>query len=63
MQNKRRKSYKAKALTLTLCPRCKADFRDSGHLLAKKGWQPNQETCDLCNVRKGFAYDVYERRG
>jgi len=45
-------------LTLTLCPRCEADFRNSGHLLIKKGWQENKETCDFCNVGKGFIFDI-----
>jgi len=57
-----KKTNKAGVLTLTLCPRCKADFRNSGHFLVKKGWQEQKETCDFCNVRKGFAYDIYEGR-
>ena len=50
-------------LTLTLCPRCEADFRNSGHFLIKKGWQENKETCDFCNVGLGFTFDIYESEG
>jgi len=54
-------SKKAKLLTMTLCPRCEADFRNSGHLLVKKGWQQNKETCDFCNTGKGFTFGIVRR--
>ena len=49
-----------KPLTLILCPRCVSDFRNSGHFLIKKGWQEVKETCDYCNVGKGFTYEIYK---
>jgi len=56
------KPKETEPLTLTLCPRCEADFRNSGHFLIKKGWQESKETCDFCNVGQGFIYAIFEGR-
>jgi len=56
------KPERPEPLTLTLCPRCEADFRNSGHFLIKKGWQESKETCDFCNVGQGFTYAIFEGR-
>lgn len=50
-------------LVLSLCGRCEADFRDSGYILVKKGWQEEMEPCDFCHVRNGFNFGVFRKEG
>ena len=51
---------KTEPLVLTLCPRCEANFRDSGYLLIKKGWQEIKEDCDYCDVHKGLTFGIFK---
>ena len=46
-------------LTLCLCYRCEHDFKESGHLLVKKGWQASKEYCDFCGARRGFVFGIF----
>ena len=57
IENKR--SPKGEMLILTLCHRCESDFRDSGYVLVKKGWQEIKEDCDFCKVRKGLTFGIF----
>jgi len=56
-------SVKSEVLTLCLCPRCERDFVESGCLLIKKGWQKSKSTCDFCEVRQGFRFGVFRKKG
>jgi|GEM_PF-1163494 len=47
-----------KMIALCLCPRCERDFRDSGSLLKKKGWQETKQTCDFCESRPGLVFNI-----
>jgi len=53
-----RRSVKGEMLVLTLCFRCESDFRDSGYILVKKGWQEVKEDCDFCKVRQGLTFGI-----
>jgi len=50
---------KGEMMVLTLCPRCENDFRDSGYVLVKKGWQEFKEDCDFCKVRQGLTFGIF----
>ena|GEM_PF-38053 len=50
-----------KPLILSLCRRCEADFRNSGYILVKRGWQEVKETCDFCNTRKGLNFGIFSK--
>jgi len=54
---------KGQVLTLCLCPRCERDFKESGCLLIKKGWQETKSTCDFCEVRLGLVFGVFGKEG
>jgi mRNA interferase MazF len=54
-----RRSSKGEMLTLTLCVRCENNFRDSGYVLVKKGWQETKEECDFCKVRLGLTFGIF----
>lgn len=49
------------ASEMTLCPICKSQYEDSGFevRLASRPTDP-METCDFCNYRQGFNYEVEE---
>ena len=53
------RSSKGEMLTLSLCYRCECDFRNSGYILVKKGWQEVKESCDFCKVRQGLTFGVF----
>jgi len=48
--------------TSCLCRRCEANFRESGYLLAKKGWQETKENCDFCGTRQEFIYSALQNK-
>ena len=52
------RSSKGELLEMTLCSRCESDFRSSGYILLKKGWQENKENCDFCKVKQGLTFTV-----
>lgn len=52
-------SPKGEMMVLTLCPRCENDFRDSGYVLVKKGWQEIKGDCDFCKVKQGFNFGIF----
>jgi mRNA interferase MazF len=54
-----RRAAKGEMMILTLCTRCESDFRSSGYVLVKKGWQEVKENCDFCQVRQGLAFGVF----
>lgn len=47
-------------LVLTLCPRCQANFVDSGYSLVKKGWQNEKTDCDFCQANKGLIFGIFK---
>jgi mRNA interferase MazF len=55
----RHRAPKGEMLELSLCNRCENDFRDSGYILIKKGWQEVKEDCDFCKVRMGLTFGVF----
>ena len=59
----KRRSPKGEMLVLSLCSRCERDFRNSGYLLVKKGWQENLESCDFCKTAKGLTFGVFNMEG
>jgi mRNA interferase MazF len=59
----KRRSPKGEMLVLSLCGRCERDFRNSGYLLVKKGWQENLESCDFCKNAKGLTFGVFNMDG
>jgi mRNA interferase MazF len=59
----KRRPPKGEMLVLTLCPRCEADFRNSGYLLVKKGWQEVKEDCDFCKTAKGLTFGIFNLDG
>ena len=46
---------------MCLCQRCVDDYRDSGFILIKNGWQENMERCDFCRTGMGFEFIIKER--
>ena len=54
---------KGEMLVLSLCARCEADFRNSGYLLVKKGWQEIMEDCDFCKTAKGLTFGIFNLDG
>jgi len=52
------RAKKGEMLVLSLCSRCESDFRNSGYLLVKKGWQEVKEECDFCKIRMGLNFGV-----
>jgi len=54
-----RRAAKGEMMVLTLCFRCERDFRSSGYVLVKKGWQEVKEDCDFCKVRQGLNFGVF----
>lgn len=55
----KRRARKGESFDLTLCPRCESDFRNSGYLLVKKGWQEVKTDCDFCKVAKGLTFGIF----
>jgi len=53
------RSIKGEMMELSLCSRCESDFRESGYVLMKKGWQEVKEDCDFCKVRQGLTFGVF----
>jgi mRNA interferase MazF len=58
-----RRPPKGEMLILSLCRSCETDFRNSGYLLVKRGWQEVKTDCDFCNVAKGFIFGVFTADG
>jgi len=55
----KRRSPKGELMTLVLCRRCENDFRDSGYVVVKQGWQEVKESCDFCKVRQGLLFGIF----
>jgi len=53
------RAVKGEMMVLSLCPRCESNFRESGYVLVKKGWQEFKEDCDFCKVRQGLTFGVF----
>jgi mRNA interferase MazF len=53
------RASRGEMMVLTLCIRCERDFRDSGYIVIKKGWQETKEDCDFCKVRQGLTFGVF----
>ncbi len=58
-----RRSLKGDVLELSLCHQCETDFKESGHLLVKKGWQEIKTECDFCKSAKGLTFGVFNVYG
>lgn len=54
-----KRSPKGEMMVLSLCGRCEKDFRDSGYILVKRGWQEAKEQCDFCKTGRGFSFGVF----
>lgn len=54
-----RRAPKGEMFMLSLCSRCERDFRYSGYVLVKKGWQEFKEDCDFCHVSKGLNFGIF----
>ena len=54
---------KGEMMVLTLCSRCESDFRNSGYILVKKGWQEVKEDCDFCKTAKGLTFGIFNSYG
>ena len=59
----RRRAPKGEMLVLTLCRHCENDFRNSGYIVVKMGWQNDKESCDFCKTGKGFSFGVFNVDG
>ena len=55
----KRFASKGELFELCLCSRCKKNFRNSGYVVVKKGWQATKEECDFCNARRGVIFGVF----
>ena len=53
---------KGEMLVLSLCPLCEADFKDSGYMLVKKGWQEAKTDCDFCKTAKGLTFGIFTQK-
>ena len=62
MKKKMPAGNQTESLILTLCPKCRANFENSGYVVTSEGWQKNKEQCDYCNVGMGFTYAVSNRK-
>jgi len=59
----KRRSPNGEMLVLSLCRHCEYDFRNSGYLLIKKGWQENMNMCDFCKNVKGLTFGIFNLDG
>ena len=59
----KRRPTKGEMLVLSLCYRCESDFRNSGYLLVKKGWQEVKTECDFCKAAKGLIFGILSLDG
>lgn len=59
----KRRPPNGEMLELSLCPRCETNFRDSGYLLVKKGWQVTKTECDFCKTAKGLTFGIFNLDG
>jgi hypothetical protein len=51
---------KGKSYTITLCPKCRAAFENTGenHVRRANRNQAHKEKCAYCNVRDGYDYEI-----
>lgn len=56
-----KRAPKGEMMVLSLCGRCESDFRNSGYILVKKGWQKNKEECDFCRTGRGLTFGIFTR--
>jgi len=54
-----RSALPGEMLILSLCHRCEVDFRKSGYLLVKRGWQEVRDMCDFCKADSGLTFGVF----
>ena len=55
----KRLATKGEFFELCLCPKCKNNFKDSGYVVVKKGWQAVKEDCDFCKFRQGVTFGIF----
>lgn len=50
---------------ITLCHKCRAGFEntDGNHIRRVDPNQAYKETCDYCNVRTGYDYEIVPKDG
>jgi len=58
-----RLSSKGELFELCLCSHCESNFRDSGYVVVKKGWQNFKEDCDFCKIRRGITFGIFTSEG
>jgi len=56
------KPKRNKVMRMTLCHTCVVNFRNSGYVVVKNGFQKEKETCDFCNVRRGLTYGIFRKK-
>ena len=54
-----KRSVRGELIDLCLCRRCEGDFRNSGYIVVKKGFQEVKGLCDYCKIRMGFDFGVF----
>jgi len=55
----RRFSSKGELFELCLCFSCEKNFKDSGYVVVKKGWQATKEECDFCKTKMGVTFGIF----
>jgi mRNA interferase MazF len=59
----KRRPPKGEMLVMSLCRRCENDFKDSGYLVIKKGFQETMTDCDFCKRAKGLTFGIFNLDG
>lgn len=45
----------------SLCNKCEKNFRSSGYVIVKKGWQKNKTPCAVCGNQSGLVFGVFTK--
>jgi len=61
----KRRPKKGEMLVMTLCPKCEADFKNSGYLLIKKGLHDIYKDCCFCKETnaRGLTFGIFNLDG
>ena len=56
---------KEEGIVLTLCPRCRSEIMNDTNRIIRRIHNRNEfkDTCDLCQMRKGYEYLIANKRG
>lgn len=52
------------ALVMSLCPRCREDFRTDRETVINRlnPFHPEKSECDFCQIRQGYLYVIYKKK-